>query len=75
MANRAKPFKQVSDFIPEDILMLVIGCSNYSQVPTRVPWPDLISANSSILSLNEFSDRFNPKYRMSHLNPSEVELD
>ena len=25
--------------------------------------------------MSEFAERFNPKYRFTHLNPSEVELD
>ena len=55
--------------------MLVIGCSSYSQVATRVPWPDLTTTQTTVSSLTEFSDRFNPRYRFQHLNPSEVELD
>lgn len=75
MANRADSFKLQADFIPEDTLMLVIGCSSYAQVATRVPWPDLTTTQTTVNSLVEFSDRFNPKYRFTHLNPSEVELD
>jgi hypothetical protein len=55
--------------------MLVIGCSSYAQVATRVPWPDLTSAQPSIAALNEFAERFNPKYRFTHINPSATELD
>lgn len=55
--------------------MLVIGCSSYAQVTTRVPWPDLPSAQPSITALNEFAERFNPKYRFTHINPSATELD
>jgi hypothetical protein len=75
MANRTESFKANPDFVPEDVLMLVIGCSNYAQVSTRVPWPDLTATGSSVAALNEFADRFNPKYRFTHMNPSEVELN
>lgn len=44
-------------------------------MPTRVPWPDLTTTSSSVAALSEFSDRFNPRYRFTHLNPSEVELE
>ena len=51
MANRADSFKQSPEFVPEDILVLVIGCSSYSQVATRVPWPDLTATAATVNSL------------------------
>jgi len=58
----------------DEIIVVTIGCSSYSQVQTRIPWPDLTSTVSTMGSIKEFTDRYNCKAIHNHLNPSEVEL-